>query len=187
MNTRNILLLSLFVFLIGCSSKEHMEFKSVAINGNVNEFAKELVKLGFTEPQLTGENQIKLTGEILEKSCDIYVYSTKKSQTTYKVRVNLPGEVHDSLEKSFEKIQKLYTAKYGRGISKYQQFKNAERFLFNEPKFTRHITTGDFTKYVTDSGVITMEAMNGYISITFLDKLNNETMISEIVEGARMN
>jgi len=159
-----------------------MEFKDIPINGHHYKLADELHKLGFTEPQLTIENQIRLNGVYLEKNCEIYVYGTRKSQTAYKVTVNLPGEGRDSLEHNFGKIQKLYSSKYGKGTSRYQQYKNAERFLFNEPKLIRRLSSGDFSRYTTDSGSITMEVREGYISITYLDKLNNEIGKSEMEE-----
>jgi hypothetical protein len=180
MKTQSIFLLLIIASLNGCLPKEHMEFISVPINGNPDKFATELHKLGFTESQITKENQIRLNGVFLEKDCDVYVYGTRKSQTAYKVTIIMPKEVRDSLEYNFGKIQKLYASKYGNGTSKYQQFRNAERFLFNEPKLIRHLSTGDFTKYTTDSGIISIEVQEGYLSITYLDKLNNEISKSEL-------
>lgn len=182
MKTQIIFPLLLIILLQGCISEEHMEFKDIPINGHQHTLADELHKLGFTEPQLTKENQIRLNGVFLEKNCEIYVYGTRKSQTAYKVTVILPGEGRDSLEHNFGKIQKLYSSKYGKGTSKYQQYQNAERFLFNEPKLIRRLSLGDFTRYTTDSGSITMEVREGYISITYLDKLNNEISKSEMEE-----
>lgn len=182
MKTQNIFLLLLIILLNGCLSEEHMEFENVPINGKPDKLANELNKLGFTEPQLIEENQFKLNGVFLEKYCEIYVYGTRKSQTAYKVTVILPREVRDSLESSFGRIQKLYSSKYGKGTNKYQQFNNAERFLFNEPKLIRQLSIGDFSRYTTDSGSITMEVREGYISITYLDKLNNEISKSEMEE-----
>ena len=183
MKTQNIFFLLLIILLNGCSSKEHIEFNNIPINGNLDKFVNELIKLGFAEPQLIKENQIKVNGVFLEKKCEIFVYGTEKSQTAFKVRVNLPGEVQDSIEYRFEKIQQLYTSKFGIGTSKYQQFQNAERFLFNEPKRIRHLSPGDFTRYNTGSGVITMVIREGHISITYLDKQNNEIWKREIEEG----
>ena len=180
MKTQNIFLLLIIILLNGCLSEEHMEFNNIPINGPPDILANELNKIGFTEPQLTQENQIKLHGVFLEKYCEIYVYGTRKSQTAYKVTVILPREVRDSLEYSFGKIQKLYSSQYGNGTSKYLQYKNAERFLFNEPKLIRHLSIGDFTRYTTDSGSITLEVREGYISITYLDKVNNKISNSEM-------
>jgi hypothetical protein len=183
MKTQIIFLWLLIILLSGCSSGKHMEFKDIPIDGNLDKFVNELIKLGFTEPQLTKENEIKLNGEFLKKNCEIYVYGTVRSQTAYKVTVNLPREVQDSIEKRFEKMQGLYSSKYGIGISKYQQFQNAERFLFNEPKRVRHLNPGDYTTYTTGSGVITLEVADGYISITFMDKQNNKIRKKEMGEA----
>jgi hypothetical protein len=183
MKMRKIFILSLIILLNGCSSKKHMEFKNIPIDGNLDKFVNELIKLGFSEPQIAKENQTKLKGEYIEKNCEIYVFGTVQSQTAYKVTVNLPQEVQDSIEKRFAKIQGLYSSKYGIGISKYQQFQNSERFLFNEPKRIRHLSPGDFSRYTTGSGVITLEVGDGRISITFLDKQNNEIWKREMREG----
>jgi hypothetical protein len=183
MKTRKIFLFLLIILLNGCRSEKHLEFMNVPINGNLDKFVNELIKLGFTEPRSVSENQIRLNGIFLDKSCEIYVYGTARSQTAYKVRVNLPGEAHDSLEYSFGKLQKLYSSKYGTGTNRYKQFQNAERFLFNEPKLARHVSTGDLTRYTTDSGDIAVEVRKGYISITYLDKLNNEIRKRESEEA----
>jgi len=177
------LLLSLFIGN-GCSSpsEEHLVFNDIPIHGNPAQFANKLVKAGFTRSQATEEDQIKLNGVFLEKNCEIYVYATKKSQLAYKVRVNLPGEVTDSLQVSFEKLQKLYASNYGMGKTRYKQYRNPERFMFNEPGLKRQIRKGDRTMYTTDSGFIALEVQDGYISITYLDKLNNEINKREMEE-----
>jgi hypothetical protein len=172
-------LLLLIILLNGCSAEDHLEFNNVPINGNIDSLANELIKIGFNQTEFKNEDQIKLNGVFLEKSCAIFVFGTKQDQTAYKVVVNMPGEIHDSLEYSYDKLQKLFSAKYGNGISKYKQFRNAERFLFNEPKRVRHLSKGDHTRYNTDSGDIILEVRDGYISITYLDKVNNELNIKE--------
>jgi len=182
MRAQNLFLLILIGLLNACLPEKHLEFENIQINGNINDFAGELIKLGFTESPSGQENQIKLKGLFLERNCEVYVYGTIKSQTAYQVTVNMPGEVRDSLENSFWKIQKLYTSRYGRGTSRYQQFKNSSRFLFNETKRNMRISMGDFTRYPTDSGTITMEVREGYISVTYLDKLNNEIRERELEE-----
>jgi hypothetical protein len=182
MQTKYIIFLLLIILLNGCSSIGHMEFKNIPINGNLDKFVNELIKLGFTEPQLVKENQIKLNGVFLEKNCEIFVYGAKKNQTVYKVRVNLPGEVQDSLQSSFEKIQKIYSSEYGIGKTRYKQYNNPERLLFNEPGHARQLRKGDFSRYITASGDITVEVQDGYISITYLDNVNYEIRKSELEE-----
>lgn len=151
-----------------------MEFENIPINGNLDKFVNKLIKLGFTDPQLVKENQIKLNGVFLDKNCEIYVFATKKNQTVYKVRIDLPGEVQDSLQPSFEKIQKTYSSKYGIGTTRYKQYRIRERLMFNEPGLARHLMTGDYTRYFTASGDITVEVQDDYISITYSDNVNYE-------------
>jgi hypothetical protein len=180
MKTQNISLFLILIFLNGCYPEEHMIFNNVPINGSIEKFADELIKSGFAEAQSAEENQIKLSGKFLDKNCEIYVFGTRKSQTPFKVTVNLPEEVRDSLEYRFDKIQKLFSSKYGKGTSKYQQYRNADRFHFNEPNRIRYLSKGDFTRYTTDSGIINMEVGDGFISITYTDKLNSEISKKEL-------
>jgi len=169
----------MIALLNGCSSKEHLSFNNVPIDGHLEKFTSELTKSGFILSDSTKRNEIKLYGEFLNKDCTIYIWGTNKNNLTYKVIVNLPVEVPDSLQYSFEKMQKLYSSKYGNGKSRYQQYQSPARFLFNEPKLRRQIRQGDYTKFNLDSGIITLEVRDGYISITYLDKLNYEIRKSE--------
>jgi hypothetical protein len=175
MKKQHIILLVIVIFLNSCASKkEHLIFNTVPIDGHLLTFASTLSKLGFIISDSSKRNEIVLNGEFLNKDCKIYVCGTNENNVAYKVIVELPAEVSDSLQDSFEKTQKLYSEKYGNGESRYQQYRNPERLLFNEPRLKRQIRKGDFTRYTTDSGYITLAVRDGYISITYLDKLNNE-------------
>lgn len=148
------------------------------IDDQLNKFASALTKSGFIISDSTKKNEIILEGEFLNRDCTINVFGTGDNKLTYKVIVNLPSEVQDSLQSDFGKIQNLFTLKYGTGYSKYQQYKKRERLLYKVP--ARVVMLGDFTKYITDEGEITLEVKEGYISITYLDKLNNEIWKKEI-------
>lgn len=131
MKIQNIYLFLFLILLNGCFSEEHLKFLNVPINGSIGTFADELIKIGFTEASLKEENHLKLYGMFIEKPCDIEVYGSDKSQTVYKVKVNLPKESRDSLDVSFGKIQDLCSSKYGIGKSRYYQYRNPDRFHFN--------------------------------------------------------
>lgn len=181
MKTQNIFLFVIILILNNCtSSNEHLIFNNVPIDGRLDKFASELTKLGFIISDSTKKNEIVLNGEFLNKDCKIYVFGTNKNNVAYKVIVELPAEVHDSLDYSFGKIQKVYSSKYGVGTSRFQQYKKRERLVYNVPR--RDIRKGDLTKYATVSGDITIEVREGYISITYLDKLNNEIRKREMDE-----
>ncbi len=177
MMTRIIFLFVLIVLLNSCSSKEHLVFNNVPIDGRLDKFAKELTKGGFIIADSTKNGEIILKGEFLHKDCTINAFGTDKSDMVYKLIVSLPEEVHDSLQSDFGKIQNLYTLEYGTGYSKYQQYKKRERLVYKVP--AREVMVGDYTKYITDLGDITVEVQDGYISITYLDKMNYEIWKSE--------
>lgn len=186
MKTQFIPLIIILTLLNGCKSKKHLQFNNIPINAPLHEFVNKLVHSGFTEPQNITETQIKLHGDFLEQDCEINVFATARSKTVYRVSVHLPVVVHDSLQSRFESLQKRYASQYGPGESRYRQYRNPARFLFNEPRLKRKIQIGDITRYTTDEGVITIEVQDGYIEITYTDKLNNETRKKE-TEGREKN
>ncbi len=179
MKTRYLIPFLIIIFCDGCSPKEHLKFNNVHLDGRLNQFASELTKTGFVVSDTTKNREIILKGEFLSKDCEIHVFGTEKNDLAYKVVVSMPVEVHDSLQADFGKIQNLFTLKYGTGYSKYQQYKKRERLVYKVPE--RNVMAGDFTRYTTDSGEITLEVMEGYISITYLDKLNDDSRKSEIL------
>ena len=71
-------------------------------------------------------------------------------------------------------MKKRCASVYGEGASRYQQFRNSPRFLFNEEKLVREPKPGDYTRYITGTGIIILEVRLDYLSITYLDRLNNE-------------
>ena len=181
MKTRNLIHYLIVIVSISCSPKEHLIFNNVPIDGRLDKFVGELAKSGFVLSDSTKINEIILNGVFLTKDCKVNVFGTNNTDVAYKVVVSLPIEVHDSLQSDFGKIQNLFSLKYGTGYSKYQQYKNRERLLYKVPD--RNVMAGDVTKYITDSGEITLEVREGYISITYQDKLNNEIWKKEIEEG----
>jgi hypothetical protein len=87
-----------------------MIFSNVPMDGTLDKFVSELTNSGFIISDSTKKNEIVLSGEFLNKDCKIYVWGTSKDNTVYKVMVELPGEVPDSLQYSFEEIRKLYSS-----------------------------------------------------------------------------
>lgn len=172
MKTHNLILFLIIIVSISCSPKEHLSFNNVPINGRLDKFAGELAKSGFVLSDSTNKKEIILNGRFLNRDCKINVFGSDNSDVAYKVIVSFPAEIHDSLQANFGEMQKLFSLKYGIGYSKYQQFKKRERLVYKVP--AREVMVGDYTKYITDSGDITVEVQEGNISITYLDKLNKE-------------
>ena len=174
MKPNTIFLFVIVVLISSCSSKGHLKFNDVPIDGHLDKFANELTKTGFIRSDTLLKNEIILSGKFLNKECRISVFGTSKNNVAYKVIAELPTEVKDSLQYSFENIQKQLSSTYGGGTTRYKQYKNPERFMFNERGLKRQIMKGDCSRYNNGSGIVLMEVQDGFISITYLDKLNNE-------------
>ncbi len=182
MKPHNISLFLILILLNSCVSKEHLAFNGLPIDGSIDKFAGELTKAGFVISDSTIKNEILLNGKFLNKECKIYVFGTSKNKTVYKVIAELPEEVNDSLENSFEKIQKLFASTYGGETTRYMQYKHPERLMYNEPRLKRQIMKGDYSRYNNGSGIVLMEVQSGFISITYLDRMNNEIRKKEKAE-----
>jgi hypothetical protein len=177
-----IFTLLVLTILNSCSSKKHLEFENIPVSGKLDTFTLSLLKSGFIETHPAKENQQTFEGIYLEKYCTIEVFATNKSRTVYKVRVNMPKVKGDSLKPSFESIQRIFTDRYGNGKSRYKQYKNPKRLLFNEPGIKRVLKRGDNTTFTTIEGKIRIEVQDGYVSITYLNTVNNEIRKKETDE-----
>lgn len=167
------------IVVYSCSSNEHLLFENVPVDGPLNDFVALLAQSGFTPVAKINENQVKLRGKFLDKNCEIFVYGSEKTKTVYKVIANLPEETRDSMKYSYIKLQDYCESKHGPGTQRFQQFHNSSRFIFNEPKITRQMNVGDYTRYVTGQGTKYLVVRSGYFSIVFIDRQNNELRIKE--------
>jgi hypothetical protein len=176
---RIFILLSIFTFLAGCSWNDHLKFQGIPIDGDLKKFAGILKERGYTEVQADTADQLKFKGRFLEKDCTVCLYTTKKSHTPYMVKVDLAEEPHDSVQYSYERLKTHCASILGPGASKYQQFNNSSRFLFNEPKREIHAQNGDYTRYISRRGSVYLEVKSDYLSIKYLDRKNNEVSMAE--------
>ena len=174
MKTPTIFLFVVIILLNSCSPKEHLLFNDIPIDGHIDAFVGEITNTGFILSDSTMKNEIILSGKFLNKDCRISVFGTSKNKMVYKVIAELPEEVNDSLENSFEKIKKLFSSTYGGETTRYMQYKHPERLMYNEPRLKRQIMKGDYSRYNNGSGIVLMEVQDGFITITYLDKMNNE-------------
>ena len=114
---KNLLLISFCVFSSIVFSQEHIKFKGIPLNGNVNSFSQELVKIGFKIVESKG-NVITMKGEFINKECEIIVVGSKKTNVVWKVVAYLPEEESWSRIKSdYFEVKRQFQQKYGDGKS----------------------------------------------------------------------
>lgn len=176
---KNIVILIIIIFSTGCSSRDHLKFRGIPISGDLKSFTEELKKMGYQEAEAEVDDQMKFTGKFLERDCNVFLSTTKKSRTPYMVRVDLPKEPHDSVKYSYERLKQHCASILGPGASRYQQFSNSSRFLFNEPGLVKDPKNGDYTRYLSLKGSVFLEVKSDYLSIIYLDKKNSELSVAE--------
>lgn len=124
MKTTKFFLIATFCLFVLCGySQEHLTFKNVPLNGDINNFAKELVKQGFTIKETKG-NVIIMSGSYVNRECEVLVLATKKTNIVWKVAIYLPEEtIWSSIKYDYLKLKEQFITKYGTGKS-YEYFSN---------------------------------------------------------------
>ena len=124
MKTTKFFLIATFCLFILCGySQEHIAFKTVPLNGDINNFAKELVKQGFTIKETKG-NVITMSGSYINRQCEVIVFASKKTNIVWKVAIYLPEETNwYSIKNDFLRLKEQFITKYGNGKS-YEFFSN---------------------------------------------------------------
>jgi hypothetical protein len=169
----------LIVVLTGCSSKKSLSFEGIPLDGSIDTFSAGLAKKGFVPGKDDDGKQRKLDGMYLGRYCSVYVFGTPVTGRTYKVRVDLQQEPHDSIRYSYERLRRDFAMQYGTGASKYRQFRNSARFLFNEARLVREPGPDDYTLYRTPWGTVTIEVESDYFSIIYTDSRNYGLFLKE--------
>ena len=118
MKTTKFFLIATFcLFVLYGYSQEHLTFKNVPLNGDINNFAKELVKQGFTIKETKG-NIITMSGSYVNRQCEVLMIATEKTNIVWKVAIYLPKETNwYSIKTDFLNLKEQFIAKYGDGKS----------------------------------------------------------------------
>lgn len=156
------------------TASPHMAFKGIPIDGNINDFAQELARQGFTLSERE-RTKIVMSGEFLSvKECTITMTGTDKSVTLWKIGVLFPEESFWKIlkDKYFE-LKKEFTARYGEGKSSesfVKPYKDGDRcemqaVLFGKCRFS--------TLWITETGTVSLEiTSNAQVCIEYKDSHN---------------
>lgn len=115
------LLITFLIFMYSITSMaqtEHMTFKGVPIDGQLNAFVSALEKQGYTK-KLQNDDGAILKGDFAGKSdCTIFVVATKVSKTVWKVAIKFPEKASwYSLKDEYKTFRESYTNKYGKPVT----------------------------------------------------------------------
>ncbi len=153
----------------------HMAFKGIPIDGNINDFAQELAKQGYTLSEKE-RTRIVLNGEFLSvQECTITITGTDKSIIPWKIGIFFPEESFWKIlkDKYFE-LKEQFTTKYGEGKSSesfVKPYKDGDRcemqaVLFGKCRFS--------TLWVTETGTVSLWiTSNAQVCIEYKDAQNS--------------
>lgn len=156
-------------------AQEHLTFKGIPIDGNLNSFVSKLKAQGWNGVEVNEENAI-LEGIFGGESCKLLLYSTKSTKTVYQAVVILNNDSSwSSLKTTYNEYKALLKSKYGKGTSyefftsPYEEGDGYEMSALRNDKCT-YATTHD-----VPNGTITLfivSAYNGSVALYYVDKLN---------------
>lgn len=118
-----------FLFLLAmivchAQEQEHLTFRGVPIEGDLNTFVGKLEKLGYRNLGIEpAPNTVVLTGEFTNKDAMILVVSNENKQNVWKVGVLFDAsDSWDYLVSQYDYYKELYTKKYGKPVSHIESF-----------------------------------------------------------------
>ena len=121
---RLFLFLLLIAFFVCISAQNHIEFMGVPVDGNINDFIVKLEAKQFKVKKRI-DNIVIMNGKFAGESAEIFVASTNKTKTVWKVSVYFDEKSSwYSLKADYKKYKELFTAKYGKPTDSFEFFSN---------------------------------------------------------------
>lgn len=120
---KNILTLFAVMFLsLSLAAQEHLDFRGIPINGHIDNFVTKMKSLGYTISSKDGDAVI-MKGKFTNRDAELFILSTPKTKTVYKVFVDFDKETSwNSLKSSYYEYKELYIKKYGTTENSYEFF-----------------------------------------------------------------
>lgn len=123
---KKILLLSItsLILSIACFAQtEHLKFKGFPITGKLSSFVSTLRSAGYSTVTTT-ENSIIMKGAFAGfEDCVVFVISTPKTKTVWKIVVYLPEQTSwYSVKSRYNTYKEQYTEKYGTTDKSFEFF-----------------------------------------------------------------
>lgn len=120
---KNFLLAFFLIFIsIQIFSQEHLKFSGIFIDGNVEVFVRKLENKGYKFVDYINTVAV-LEGKFTGKDANIFVLSSPKTKTVWKVAVEFDeSNSWNYLKFQYEDYKEAYTQKYGEPSSVHESF-----------------------------------------------------------------
>lgn len=172
------------------SSKQHMTFKGIPIDGTLNEFTSKLKSDGFDHVGTEDGSAILLGDFAGYKQCLIGAVTLQQKDLVSQVTVIFPeNETWSDLSSNYFYLKELLTEKYGEPEKVVEKFEGYSEPREDESKM--HQIRFDNCKYITDyqttDGYIELKidhesVSSCFVRLTYVDKINS-SIIREKAKG----
>lgn len=169
----------LFPFVL--CAQNHLQFKGVEIDGKFDKFLETIVAQGYEKIYEKDGNAV-VKGDFTNKSAEIFILSSKRSHTVWKVSVRFDKAVSwSSLESSYEDYVRLFTEKYGKPTKHYEFFSKP---YFKGDSYELQALRMEKCHYMTywelPTGTIVVDLdTSGCVRLQYEDKINAEISSKE--------
>lgn len=163
----------------------HLEFKGIPLTGKLDNFVKKLQEQGFSVENREGASVI-MSGQFTGKEAEVYVFSTKKTHTVWKVVVFLPKQTSwYTIKSEYQYYVDMFKVKYGDPLHTYAFFSSPyyEGDGY-EMQAVRLDKCNYFSSFHPQNGVIYIEISKyQQVKIAYEDAANTVIMDSEKAEA----
>lgn len=165
-------------------TSKHLSFKSVPIDGTLNEFVLKMKKSGFTHTG-TKDGIAILQGDFASyKSCFVAVSTLKTKDLVSKIAVIFPDrDTWSSLSSNYFDLKEMLTEKYGKPFQCVEKFESHTEPKDDESKMyeVKFDNCKYRTTYETEKGTIQLtiqheSVMRCFVALAYFDKINSGTI-----------
>lgn len=167
-------------------SSKHLSFKSVPIDGTLNEYVSKMKKSGFTHLS-TEDGTAILNGDFAGyKDCHVGVSTLKQKDLVHKIAVIFPKkDTWSTLSSNYFDLKKMLTEKYGEPSNVVEKFDGYSQPREDDDKMYK--VKFDNCKYhsiwETDKGDIQLSIDHNsvtscFVTLAYFDKINGNIIKS---------
>ncbi len=170
--------------------EKHMTFKSVPIDGTLNEFVSKMKKSGFTLLK-TEDGIAMLKGDFAAyKGCIIGVATLKQKDLVSKITVIFPeSDTWASLSSNYYNLKELLIEKYGEPIENVEKFDtysepydDADRIYAVKMDNCKYYTIFETEKGTIQLSIDHDNLLKCFVRLSYFDKINSTIIRQKAID-----
>ena len=181
------LVLILFITDYLYSQESHIEFKGIPLNGSLSSFVEKMKREGFKFKEYSDNSVAIMEGLFTGKNVEIFVISSSKTKTVWKVSSYYEGkESWLSLKRDYNEMVELFKKKYGEPVKHFEFFSKP---YYEGDGYEMQALKKEKCFYAsfweTDKGTMIVEITEwGQIRVGYEDRINIKVKQKEELEDS---